>query len=191
MVELFREVETLGATPRRSSAPPQSSPMYGPPLSSLISPPLSYLLLSLLSPLCPGIRVLELVRSDWHHDPVQLGLVPDHPDPDQDSDRDQGGAGLWSHLRLDWVRHWSPSALRALQVSRMKDEGTSALHQGVSRTRDLISSPVIWGEKPSSIRSLRSSFSCERRLYIYGTCVVRGLDSMLASLTEAWHCGVS
>ncbi|KAG7262110.1 hypothetical protein CRUP_019498, partial [Coryphaenoides rupestris] len=91
-VELFREVEALGATPRCSSAPPQSSPI-----------------------------LLELVLSDRHRDPVLLGLDLD-PDPDQD----QGGAGLWSHLRLDWVRRWTPSSQRTVQLSRLQDEAVSS-----------------------------------------------------------------
>ncbi|CAL8360699.1 unnamed protein product [Lota lota] len=67
-----------------------------------------------------SLIVLELARSNLQQEPVLLGLDLD-PEPDQ-PDRVQGGAGLWSLLRLDWIRHWNPSALRTVQLSRLQDE---------------------------------------------------------------------
>ncbi|XP_059916690.1 spatacsin isoform X3 [Gadus macrocephalus] len=62
-----------------------------------------------------SLRVLELARSDPQQDPTLLGLDPD-------PDRVPGGAGLWSRLRLDWIRHWTPNALSSVRLSRLQDE---------------------------------------------------------------------
>ena len=70
------------------------------------------------SGLCSWFRVLELAHSDPQQDPTLLGLDPD-------PDCVPGGAGLWSRLRLDWIRHWTPNALSSVRLSRLQDEGTA------------------------------------------------------------------